>query len=150
MSDVIKPHMASRKLSEDALEQKKQEKEQAKEIYIYSSKKFRDLDCFMSAAQLSDKYITDRALPDKAIDLLDEAGSRARLKLSIAPSEFKEKEAELEEVGKEKNAAIYGQEFEKAAKLREREKEMKKALEGTVNFTQSFIISAARSASDRS
>ncbi len=83
----------------------------------------------IAAAQLSDKYITDRALPDKAIDLLDEAGSRARLKLSIAPSEFKEKEAAIEEVSKEKNAAIYGQEYEKAAKLRDKEKELKKALE---------------------
>jgi ATP-dependent Clp protease ATP-binding subunit ClpC len=83
----------------------------------------------IAAAQLSDKYITDRALPDKAIDLLDEAGSRARLKLSIAPSEFKEKEAVIEEVSKEKNAAIYGQEYEKAAKLRDKEKELKKALE---------------------
>ena len=83
----------------------------------------------IAAAQLSDKYITDRALPDKAIDLLDEAGSRARLKLSIAPSEFKEKEAGIEEVSKAKNAAIYGQEYEKAAKLRDKEKELKKALE---------------------
>ncbi|HAH31241.1 MAG TPA: NDP-hexose 4-ketoreductase [Elusimicrobia bacterium] len=82
-----------------------------------------------AAVQLSDKYITDRALPDKAIDLLDEAGSRARLKLSVSPPEFKEKEAELEDLGKEKNSAIYGQEFEKAAKLREREKELKKNLE---------------------
>ncbi|OGS07098.1 MAG: hypothetical protein A2270_03795 [Elusimicrobia bacterium RIFOXYA12_FULL_51_18] len=83
----------------------------------------------IASVQLSDKYITDRALPDKAIDLLDEAGSRARLKLSIAPSEFKEKEAVIEEVSKEKNAAIYGQEYEKAAKLRDKEKELKKVLE---------------------
>ncbi|MBU2572587.1 MAG: ATP-dependent Clp protease ATP-binding subunit [Elusimicrobia bacterium] len=82
-----------------------------------------------AATQLSDKYITDRALPDKAIDLLDEAGSRARLRLSIAPPEFKEKEAGIEEISKEKNAAIYGQEYEKAAKLRDKEKELKKALE---------------------
>jgi len=83
----------------------------------------------IAAVQLSDKYITDRALPDKAIDLLDEAGSRARLKLSVAPPEFKEKEAAIEEVSKEKNAAIYGQEYEKAAKLRDKEKELKKALD---------------------
>ncbi|MBI4802144.1 MAG: ATP-dependent Clp protease ATP-binding subunit [Elusimicrobia bacterium] len=83
----------------------------------------------IAAAQLSDKYITDRALPDKAIDLLDEAGSRARLRLSVAPPEFKEKEAGIEEISKEKNAAIYGQEYEKAAKLRDKEKELKKALE---------------------
>jgi ATP-dependent Clp protease ATP-binding subunit ClpC len=83
----------------------------------------------IASVQLSDKYITDRALPDKAIDLLDEAGSRARLKLSISPAEFKEKEAGIEEISKEKNAAIYGQEYEKAAKLRDKEKELKKALE---------------------
>jgi ATP-dependent Clp protease ATP-binding subunit ClpC len=90
--------------------------------------KYTDAAIF-AAATLSEKYITDRALPDKAIDLLDEAGSRARLKLSVAPAEFKEKEAEIEETAKEKNAAIYGQEYEKAAKLRDKEKEMKKALE---------------------
>jgi len=82
-----------------------------------------------AAVVLSDKYITDRALPDKAIDLLDEAGSRARLKISVVPPEFKQKEMELEEVTKEKNAASYAQEFEKASKLRDKEKELKKAIE---------------------
>ena len=90
--------------------------------------KYTDAAIF-AAAMLSEKYITDRALPDKAIDLIDEAGSRARLKLSVAPAEFKEKETEIEEVSKQKNAAIYGQEYEKAAKLRDNEKELKKALE---------------------
>ncbi|MDT8286540.1 MAG: ATP-dependent Clp protease ATP-binding subunit [Elusimicrobiales bacterium] len=82
-----------------------------------------------AAVVLSDKYITDRALPDKAIDLLDEAGSRARLTISVVPPEFKQKEMELEEVTKEKNAASYAQEFEKASKLRDKEKELKKAIE---------------------
>jgi ATP-dependent Clp protease ATP-binding subunit ClpC len=82
-----------------------------------------------AAVVLSDKYITDRALPDKAIDLLDEAGSRARLSISVVPPEFKQKEMELEEVTKEKNAASYAQEFEKASKLRDKEKELKKAIE---------------------
>ena len=82
-----------------------------------------------AAVVLSDKYITDRALPDKAIDLLDEAGSRARLRISVVPPEFKQKEMELEEVTKEKNAASYAQEFEKASKLRDKEKELKKAIE---------------------
>ncbi|MEW6041099.1 MAG: ATP-dependent Clp protease ATP-binding subunit [Elusimicrobiota bacterium] len=90
--------------------------------------KFLDA-AIIAAAHLSDRYITDRALPDKAIDLVDEAGSRARLKLSIAPPEFKDKETEIEEVTKEKNNAIYNQEYEKAAKLRDKEKELKKALE---------------------
>jgi ATP-dependent Clp protease ATP-binding subunit ClpC len=83
----------------------------------------------IAAAQLSDKYITDRALPDKAIDILDEAGSRARLKISVVPSEFKEKEAEIEELTKEKNSAIYNQEYEKAAKMRDKEKDLKKEYE---------------------
>ncbi|MCG2725457.1 MAG: ATP-dependent Clp protease ATP-binding subunit [Elusimicrobia bacterium] len=83
----------------------------------------------IAAAQLSDKYITDRALPDKAIDILDEAGSRARLMISVVPAEFKEKEAEIEDITKEKNNAIYNQEYEKAAKLRDKEKELKKAYE---------------------
>ncbi len=83
----------------------------------------------IAAAQLSDKYITDRALPDKAIDLLDEAGSRARLMISVVPSEFKEKESSIEEITKNKNNAIYNQEYEKAAKLRDKEKEIKKVYE---------------------
>ncbi|MBI4655207.1 MAG: ATP-dependent Clp protease ATP-binding subunit [Elusimicrobia bacterium] len=90
--------------------------------------KFKDA-AIIAATQLSDKYITDRALPDKAIDLVDEAGSRARLQLSVTPSEFKDKETEVEEVTKEKNNSIYNQEYEKAAKLRDKEKELKKALE---------------------
>ncbi|MFH1619979.1 MAG: ATP-dependent Clp protease ATP-binding subunit [bacterium] len=90
--------------------------------------KFKD-EAIIAAAQLSDRYITDRALPDKAIDLLDEAGSRARLQTSVAPPAFKEKETEIEETVKEKNAAISGQEYEKAARLRDKEKELRKASE---------------------
>lgn len=86
-------------------------------------------EAIIAAAVLSEKYITDRALPDKAIDLLDESGSRARLMISVAPSEFKEKENQIEDLAKEKNAAVYAQEYEKAAKLREQEKELKKTLE---------------------
>ena len=89
---------------------------------------FKD-SAIIAAVQLSDKYITDRALPDKAIDVLDEAGSRARLMISVVPSEFKEKEAAIEDITKEKNNAIYNQEYEKAAKLRDKEKELKKAYE---------------------
>ncbi|MCK5106625.1 MAG: ATP-dependent Clp protease ATP-binding subunit, partial [Elusimicrobiales bacterium] len=89
---------------------------------------FKD-SAIIAAVPLSDKYITDRALPDKAIDVLDEAGSRARLMISVVPSEFKEKEAAIEDITKEKNNAIYNQEYEKAAKLRDKEKELKKAYE---------------------
>ncbi|MDE2291956.1 MAG: AAA family ATPase, partial [Elusimicrobia bacterium] len=82
-----------------------------------------------AAAELSDRYITDRYLPDKAIDLIDEAGSRARLQTTQAPPVFKEREAAIEEVVKEKSGAIANQEYEKAARLRDKEKEARKALE---------------------
>ena len=82
-----------------------------------------------AAAELSDRYISERFLPDKAIDLIDEAGSRARLQSSATPPQFKDKEAEIEKVVKEKSGAISGQEYEKAARLRDKEKELRKALE---------------------
>lgn len=82
-----------------------------------------------AAAELSDRYISERFLPDKAIDLIDEAGSRARLQSSQAPPQFKDKEVEIEKVVKEKSGAISGQEYEKAARLRDKEKELRKALE---------------------
>ncbi|OGR95630.1 MAG: hypothetical protein A2V88_14280 [Elusimicrobia bacterium RBG_16_66_12] len=82
-----------------------------------------------AAAELSDRYISERFLPDKAIDLIDEAGSRARLQSSATPPQFKDKEAEIEKVVKEKSGSISGQEYEKAARLRDKEKELRKALE---------------------
>ncbi|OGR47259.1 MAG: hypothetical protein A2X37_04640 [Elusimicrobia bacterium GWA2_66_18] len=82
-----------------------------------------------AAAELSDRYISERFLPDKAIDLIDEAGSRARLQSSVTPPQFKDKEAEIEKVVKEKSGSISGQEYEKAARLRDKEKELRKALE---------------------
>lgn len=82
-----------------------------------------------AAASLSDRYITDRFLPDKAIDLIDEAASRVRLRTYTAPPGVKELESRLEEIQKEKEAAINGQEFEKAATLRDQERELRKKLE---------------------
>lgn len=82
-----------------------------------------------AAASLSDRYITDRFLPDKAIDLIDEAASRVRLRTYTAPPGVKELESRLEEIQKEKEAAINAQEFEKAATLRDQERELKKKLE---------------------
>ncbi|MDN5361454.1 MAG: ATP-dependent Clp protease ATP-binding subunit ClpC [Moorella sp. (in: firmicutes)] len=82
-----------------------------------------------AAARLSDRYITDRYLPDKAIDLMDEAGSRVRLQVYTAPDEVKKLEARLEEIEKEKAAAVNAQEFEKAASLRDEEKKIKEELE---------------------
>ncbi|MDK2836388.1 MAG: ATP-dependent Clp protease ATP-binding subunit ClpC [Thermosediminibacterales bacterium] len=82
-----------------------------------------------AAAVLSDRYITDRFLPDKAIDLIDEAASRVRLRVLTAPPDLKRLEDELEEVQKEKDAAVQSQEFEKAAKMRDKEAEIKKQIE---------------------
>ena len=83
-----------------------------------------------SAARLADRYITDRFLPDKAIDLIDEASSRVRLQAFTAPPHIKEMEKRLEEITKEKEAAVNNQEFEKAAQLRDQEQQLKRELEG--------------------
>jgi ATP-dependent Clp protease ATP-binding subunit ClpC len=81
------------------------------------------------AVRLSDRYITDRYLPDKAIDLIDEAASRVRLSAYTAPPELKQLEQQLEEVKKEKDAAVQSQEFEKAAALRDKEQKLREELE---------------------
>ncbi|KUK84040.1 MAG: ATPase with chaperone activity, ATP-binding subunit [Pelotomaculum thermopropionicum] len=78
-----------------------------------------------AAAKLSSRYITDRFLPDKAIDLMDEAGSRARLKAFTPPPDIKELEKQLEMLQKEKEEAVNSQEFEKAARLRDREQKIR-------------------------
>ncbi|MBU0951813.1 MAG: ATP-dependent Clp protease ATP-binding subunit [Elusimicrobia bacterium] len=82
-----------------------------------------------TAAYLSDRFISDRYLPDKAIDIIDEAGSRARLQVSQVTPEIKEKEEELEAVIKDKESSISKQAYEKAARLRDKEREMKRAIE---------------------
>ncbi len=82
-----------------------------------------------SAAYLGDRYITDRFLPDKAVDLMDEAASSVRLDAYVAPPEIKELEEELQDLRTEKEAAVRGQEFEKAAELRDQERRMKERLD---------------------
>ena len=82
-----------------------------------------------AAAKLSDRYISDRFLPDKAIDLIDEAGSKVRLRSYTVPPNLKELEDKLEGIKSEKNAAVSGQEFEKAAALRDSEQKLKTELE---------------------
>jgi ATP-dependent Clp protease ATP-binding subunit ClpC len=77
-----------------------------------------------SAAKLSERYITDRFLPDKAIDVIDEAGARARLAAQAPPPEVAELKAQLEKVNQEKEAAVRDQNFERAASLRDREREL--------------------------
>src|SRR5499426_2071417 len=78
----------------------------------------------VAAANLADRYISDRYLPDKAIDLIDEAGSRLRIRRMGAPADYKEFEEEIAKVRKDKEGAIEGQQFEQAASLRDREKEL--------------------------
>ncbi|MFP1685648.1 ATP-dependent Clp protease ATP-binding subunit [Listeria innocua] len=84
-----------------------------------------------AAVRLSDRYISDRFLPDKAIDVIDESGSKVRLKSFTTPKNVKEMENNLSELKKEKDAAVQGQEFEKAAALRDKEQKLKKSLEET-------------------
>jgi ATP-dependent Clp protease ATP-binding subunit ClpC len=82
-----------------------------------------------ASVKLSDRYITDRFLPDKAIDVMDEAGSRARITTMTRPPEVKAMEAELEEIKGKKEKAIKNQDFEGAAQMRDKEKQAKEKME---------------------
>ncbi len=86
-------------------------------------------DAVKAAADLSSRYITDRHLPDKAIDLIDEAASRVRLRHASAPPALREAQKELDRVTKEKDAAINNQEYEEAARLREAEATVRETVE---------------------
>jgi len=77
-----------------------------------------------AAAELADRYISDRQLPDKAIDLIDEAASRMRIKSMTSPPVYRELEEEIEETRRAKESAIEAQEFEKAANLRDKERQL--------------------------
>ncbi|MBN3523781.1 ATP-dependent protease ATP-binding subunit ClpC [Paenibacillus apiarius] len=85
------------------------------------------------AVKLSDRYITDRFLPDKAIDLIDEASSKVRLHSYTVPPNLKELESRLDDIRKEKDASVQSQEFEKAAALRDTEQKMREELETVRN-----------------
>ncbi len=82
-----------------------------------------------TAAKLSDRYLTGRFLPDKAIDVMDEAGARARIQNMTRPPDVKALEVEIEEIRGQKEAAIKAQDFEKAASLRDSEKQARERLE---------------------
>lgn len=86
-------------------------------------------DAIEQSVRLSQRYIQGRFLPDKAIDIIDEAGARARLSVSTVPEEQVEMEEKIENITKEKESAIQAQEFEKAASFRDKEKELKKQLD---------------------
>lgn len=81
-----------------------------------------------AAVKLSTRYIPDRFLPDKAIDLIDEAASRQRLLTHTAPSDLKQMEQELESVSKEMSAAVGSEEYEKAAELRDKKQKLQQEL----------------------
>jgi len=85
----------------------------------------------VAAARLSDRYITGRFLPDKAIDVIDEAGAKSRLAMMTMPPEVKDLERQIEDRKHEKEAAISGQEFEKAAKLRDQVRQLEQKLADT-------------------
>src|SRR5688572_11047177 len=82
-----------------------------------------------AAAELSERYITDRFLPDKAIDVIDEAGARARLASQVPPAEVAELKKDLELVGQKKDDAIRDQDFERAAELRDHERELQRRIQ---------------------
>src|SRR5437588_8179381 len=83
-------------------------------------------DALSSAVELSDRYITGRCLPDKAIDVIDESGARVRLKAMTRPPDLKELDAQIESLNQEKEAAVAEQDFEKAAHLRDQADKLKK------------------------
>jgi ATP-dependent Clp protease ATP-binding subunit ClpC len=85
-----------------------------------------------ASVKLSDRYITDRYLPDKAIDLMDEAGSRARIGTMTRPPEVKDLEADIEDIKSKKERAIKNQDFEGAASMRDKEKHAKEKLEAVL------------------
>ncbi len=87
-------------------------------------------DALQAAVSLSDRYISDRFLPDKAIDLMDEAASRVRIQSYTAPPDVKSQEAQLNAVITEKKEAIARQDYEKAAALRDQERKVKAEIEG--------------------
>lgn len=86
-------------------------------------------DALEAASKFSDRYITGRFLPDKAIDLIDEGGAKARLSIMTAPPDMKKMEADIESIRREKDSAIKDQNFEKAASLRDQEKGARKKLD---------------------
>ncbi|MCQ2352003.1 MAG: ATP-dependent Clp protease ATP-binding subunit [Victivallaceae bacterium] len=86
-------------------------------------------DALESAVKLADRYVTGRLLPDKAIDVMDEAGAAARIAALVAPPDFSDVEKEIAEVVRAKEAAISDQDYERAARCRDRERELKKSID---------------------
>ncbi len=99
-------------------------------------------EALLASARLASRYIQDRFLPDKAIDLMDEAAARQKIKHCISPPNLKELEEELDKVRNEKNAAVMAQQFEKAASMRDRERELEEKLKEESSVWQSSSDSA--------
>src|SRR6187399_3276835 len=98
----------------------------------------------VAAANLADRYISDRHLPDKAIDLIDEAGSRLRIKRMQTPPDYKELENQIAQVVQEKKEAVEAQRFEEAGRLRDKEKELlsqKEAKESEIKASGIDVLS---------
>ncbi|HEX9652609.1 MAG TPA: ATP-dependent Clp protease ATP-binding subunit [bacterium] len=100
-----------------------------KERYEKHHKVYYDDDAIKTAVKLSERYITDRFLPDKSIDVLDEAGARVHLANIVVPKEITELEEDIKKVRREKDSVIKAQEFERAAILRDQEKRLNRKLE---------------------
>src|SRR6478752_3218146 len=93
----------------------------------------------VASAQLADRYISDRFLPDKAIDLIDEAGSRMRIRRMTAPPDLREFDEKIAGVRREKEAAIDSQDFEKAAALRDTEKQLTDKMDAAAEVNEELI-----------
>ncbi len=106
-----------------------------------------------AAVNLSDRYITDRFMPDKAIDLIDEGAAKVRIQSLTAPPDLKDLEEQIEDIGKEKEEAIRVQDFERAAKLRDKERDLKERLGNmknnwdTQNSIKTLVVDADKIAS---
>lgn len=106
-----------------------------------------------AAVNLSDRYITDRFMPDKAIDLIDEGAAKVRIQSLTAPPDLKDLEERIEDISKEKEEAIRVQDFERAAKLRDKERDLKERLGNmknnwdTQNSIKTLIVDADKIAS---
>ena len=106
-----------------------------------------------AAVNLSDRYITDRFMPDKAIDLIDEGAAKVRIQNLITPPDLKDLEGKIENIDKEKEESIRIQDFERAANLRDKERELKEQLRSmkdnwdTQNSIKTLIVDAEKIAS---
>ena len=98
-------------------------------------------DALEAAVKLTSRYLTSRFLPDKAIDVVDEAGARARITTMTRPPELKQLEGRITEINDEKIAAINDQDFEKAASLRDEEKSNRKQLDDEIEGWRGETVS---------